>query len=124
MFDGLPSLGHVRAGRVRALAVTSAARWPTVPDLPTVAESGVAGLGQFTAGAWFGLLAPTGVAPDLLARMNADVRATLRQVEVRQAIENLGFAPADLDSAGFGRFVADETRRWTRVVRERGIKAD
>lgn len=123
MFDGLPALGHVRSGRLRALAVTSPALWPTVPEPPTVAESGLQGLAQFTTTPCFGLLAPAGVPPERLACMNADVRAVLRQAEVRQAIENLGFAPADQDSAAFGQFIADETRRWSRVIRSRGITA-
>ncbi len=123
MFDGLPALSHVRSGRLRALAVTSPARWPTVPELPTVAESGLPGLAQFSTTPWFGLLAPAGVPAEMLTRMNADVRAALRQAEVRQATENLGFAPADQDSAAFGQFVADETRRWSRVIRARGITA-
>lgn len=123
MFDGLPSMGHVRSGRLRALAVTSASRWPAAFELPTVAESGIRELMSFTAGAWFGLLAPAGVSAELQSRMNADLRTVLRQPEVRQAIDGMGFAPVDLDVSAFGRFISEETRRWTRVVRERGIKA-
>ncbi|GAB4040690.1 MAG: tripartite tricarboxylate transporter substrate binding protein [Rubrivivax sp.] len=124
MFDGLPSMSHVRAGRLRALAVTSANRHPAYPDLPTVWESGVEGLAGFTTTAWFALLAPSGSPPSWLARANQDVRAVLRQPEVRAAVETLGFAPSDEDAAALGAFIEQEIGRWTRVVRQRGITAD
>lgn len=121
MFDGLPSLAHVKSGRLRALAITSRERHPSLPDVPTVAESGLRG---FETGTWFGLLAPEGTPSALVARITTDVRQVLRDPEVRHAIERLGFEPADLDSAGFGRFLAQEVERWGQVVHERGIQAD
>jgi tripartite-type tricarboxylate transporter receptor subunit TctC len=124
MFDGLPSMSHVRAGRLRALAVTSATRHPAHPDLPTVAESGVEGLRDFSTSAWFALLATAGSPAAWLARVHADVRAVLRQAEVGASIERMGFRPGDDDPAALAAFIAAETERWRRVIRQRGIQAD
>lgn len=121
MFDGLPALVHVKAGRLRAVAVTSRDRHPSLPDLPTMAESGLPG---FETGAWFGLLSPAGTPVAWVNRVNADVRQVLREQDLRSAVETLGFQPADEDSAAFGRLIARETERWARVVRQRGIQPD
>jgi tripartite-type tricarboxylate transporter receptor subunit TctC len=124
MFDGLPSMAHVRAGRLRALAITSAARHPAHPELPTVVESGVEGLRGFTTSAWFALLAPAATPAAWIGRVNTDVRAVLRQPDARAAVEALGFAPGDEDPQALAAFIARETERWKRVIHQRGITAD
>lgn len=124
MFDGLPSMTHVRAGRLRALAVTSPARHPAHPEVPTVIESGVEGLRAFTTSAWFALLAPAGTPAAWIGRVNADVRATLRQPDAKAAVEALGFVPGDDEPQALAAFIAREAERWKRVIRQRGISAD
>lgn len=122
MFDTmLSALPHVKAGKLRALAVTSAARSPVAPDVPTVAESGLPG---YEAIAWNGLLAPAGTPAEVLARLSAELRTALAAPDVRDRFEAQGFAAAWSTPADFGRFMAAEVDKWAGVVKTSGAKVD
>jgi tripartite-type tricarboxylate transporter receptor subunit TctC len=111
----------VKAGKLRALAVTSAARSPVAPDVPTVAESGLPG---YEAIAWNGLLAPAGTPPEVVARLSAELRKALAAPDVKDRFEAQGFAAAWSAPADFGRFMAAEVDKWAAVVKTSGAKVD
>jgi tripartite-type tricarboxylate transporter receptor subunit TctC len=112
---------HVQSGRLRALAVTSARRFAALPELPTVAEGGVAG---YEAVGWFGLFAPVATPRDLVARISADVNKVLSDPAVKQKMLAMGAEPAPNTPEAFGRFVKSEMDKWTRLMKERGIVAE
>jgi tripartite-type tricarboxylate transporter receptor subunit TctC len=123
LFDAIPSgLPHVRNGRLRALAVTGPKRSALVPDLPTVAESGLPGYASVT---WFGLYGPKGMDPALVSRIHAAFETALRSPEVVARLAELGAEPAPAGSpAKFAAMVKADSDRWGKLVRERGIKND
>jgi len=122
MFDNLPpSLPQIKAGKLRALAVTSATRAPALPDVPTVAESGLPG---FEASSWFGLLAPAGTPPALIAKINAEVLAWLASPEGKEKLASIGANPAGGSPEDFARHIQAETAKWAKVVKESGAKVD
>jgi tripartite-type tricarboxylate transporter receptor subunit TctC len=122
MFDTmLSALPHVKAGKLRALAVTSAARSPVAPDVPTVAESGLPG---YEAIAWNGLLAPAGTPAEVVARLNAELRKALAAPDVKDKFEAQGFAATWSAPADFGRFMSAEVDKWAGVVKISGAKVD
>jgi len=112
---------HVKTGRLRALAVTSAKRTPLVPELPTVAEAGVPG---FEATGWYGLLGPRGLPPQIVAKLN---RATLTVLGDRELVERyamLGIEPLGGTPAEFAAHIRSELAKWGKVVRESGARID
>ena len=112
---------HVKTGRLRALAVTSAKRTPLVPELPTVAEAGVPG---FEATGWYGLLGPRGLPPQIVAKLN---RATLTVLGEREFVERyalLGIEPLGGTPAEFAAHIHSELAKWGKVVRESGARVD
>ncbi|WP_170979340.1 tripartite tricarboxylate transporter substrate binding protein [Roseomonas sp. HF4] len=116
-----PALALVREGRLRGIAVTSLARDPALPDVPTVAEQGHPGFEALT---WFGLMAPAGTPAEIADRMNAEVNRALASAEVRQMLDRLGFV-ADARSRGaFGTYIRAEIEKWAGVVRASGAQAD
>jgi tripartite-type tricarboxylate transporter receptor subunit TctC len=120
--SSVPSaLGQIRSGRLRALAVTSERRSPQLPAVPTVAESGYAG---FEASTWYGLLAPAGTPPPIVARLNAEVNRALGAPEVRERLASEGGEPLGGSPERFAAFLAAEHAKWGRVVRESGAKVD
>ena len=122
MFDNLPSaLPHIRAGKLRALAVTSAQRASALPDVPTVAEAGLPG---FEASSWFGLLAPAGTPKDVVAKLNAEVAKWLASPEAREKLAAQGAIAAGQSPDDFSRHIAAETTKWQKVVKESGAKVD
>ena len=109
---------HVQAGRLKALAVTSARRSATLPELPTAAESGLAG---YEAVGWFGLLAPAATARELVAKISADANKVLADADVRQKMLGLGAEPSGNSPEQFARFIRDDQAKWAKLMRERGI---
>ncbi len=122
MMDGLPSaLPHVKAGRLRALAVTSQKRSPAAPDLPTIAESGYPG---FYADAWSGLFAPKGTPKPVIDKLAGEVRRILALPDVRERFAGLGAEPVGSTPAEFAQHVQREIDKWAKVVKQSGAKAD
>ena len=112
---------QIKAGRARALAVSSAKRVPEFPDIPTFAELGYP---ELTASIWFSLSGPAGMPADIVNRLNAEVRRTLQLPDVRDRLKPEGIEPGDLDPQQFTAFVAAELKRWAPVVRASGAKVD
>jgi tripartite-type tricarboxylate transporter receptor subunit TctC len=119
--DSAAVMPQARAGAVRALAVTDAKRSVIVPDLPTVAESGVPG---YEVSGWVGLFAPAGTPAPVIARLNADVARVLNNAEVRERILKAQMEPAPNTAEEFGRFISAESRQWATVIQSAGIKAE
>jgi tripartite-type tricarboxylate transporter receptor subunit TctC len=122
LFISLPgALPHIRAGKVRALAVTSRLRAATIDNVPTLEEAGVPGVDSEI---WFGLMAPAGTPPQVIAQLNACVNAILMDAELQRAFMEGGYvAPLQPNTPEtFGRFIAEETTRWTALIREKNIK--
>ncbi len=121
-FGGLlATVPHVRAGRLRALGVGSLQRNPVLPDIPTIAESGVPGYETVN---WFGLLAPAGTPPTIVERLHRDVTAVQEQAEVRRQLDNDGATVVRMTPAQFGAYMVAEMEKWGRVVRAAGIKSN
>jgi tripartite-type tricarboxylate transporter receptor subunit TctC len=114
-------VGHIKAGKLRALAVTGSKRSPQLPDVPTVAESGVPG---YEAYVWMGLLAPRGTPPAVIDRLNAELRLALASDEVRTYMTNAGMEIVGSTPAEFGKFYRAERDQWAKVIRETGAKAE
>ena len=112
---------QIKAGRARALAVSSISRVPDFPDVPTFAELGYPNL---TASIWFSLSGPPGMPPEIVNRLNAEVRRALRLPDVRERLRPEGIEPGDLDPQAFTAFVAAELKRWEPVVRASGARTD
>jgi tripartite-type tricarboxylate transporter receptor subunit TctC len=122
MFDNTPNvIGHVRAGKMKALAVTTAQRSPLAPDVPTVAEAGVPGYDQT---AWFGVLAPAGTPRDIIGRLNAEIVKVLNSAEVKERFAKQGVEVRTSTPEQFATFLRSEVDRWGKVIREAGIKSD
>jgi tripartite-type tricarboxylate transporter receptor subunit TctC len=115
----LSSLSHARAGRLRALAVTTARRSAVLPDLPTIAESGVPGYENST---WHGWLAPAGTPPAILSRLNAELVKASRSPEVVERLAPDGGEPVGTTPEQFSRHIAVEMARWSKLVKETGIR--
>jgi tripartite-type tricarboxylate transporter receptor subunit TctC len=114
------SMGYIRAGRLRALAVTSAARSDALPDLPTVAEF----LRGYEADAWNGIGAPRNTPVEIIDKLNKEINAVLVDPEVKARLADLGAVPMPMTPAEFGKFVADEIEKWGKVVKFAGIKPE
>jgi tripartite-type tricarboxylate transporter receptor subunit TctC len=112
---------QIKAGRARALAVSSAKRVPDFPEIPTFAELGYP---ELTASIWFSLSGPAGIPPEIANRLNAEVRRILQLPDVRERLRLEGIEPGDLDPQQFTAFVAAELKRWAPVVRASGARAD
>ena len=125
MFDNLPSaLPQIKAGKLKALAVTSARRSEALPDLPTIAEAGGAALKNYEASSWFGLLAPAGTAPEVVARLQHETAKALSSPALKERLLSQGAIPGGMSSADFTAFIAAETRKWAAVVKASGATVD
>lgn len=120
--DTLPlALPHIREGRVRAVAVTTAQRHPALPDVPTVAESGVPG---YEAVGWYGIAAPTQTPAAAITRVNAEINALLARPAFREKLSAQGADPTPMTPAAFGALIERDRARWTGVIREANIRPD
>jgi len=122
MFDtAVSALPNVKAGRTRALAVTTKRRSPLLPDLPTIAESG---LPDYDLDGWGGLVGPAGVPPEIVDKLQSEIAAALGLPDVRERLASLGADPSGMASADFRRFIDTEAVKWRRIVVESGAKLD
>jgi tripartite-type tricarboxylate transporter receptor subunit TctC len=122
MFDNVPNvIGHVRAGRMKALAVSTAQRSALAPEVPTVAEAGVPG---YELAVWFGVLAPAGTPRDIIGRLNTEIVRILNSPDVRDRFAKQGVEVRTSTPEQFGEFVRAEVGRWAKVIKEAGIRAD
>lgn len=123
MFDNLPSsLPQIKAGKLKALAVTSTQRSAVLPDVPTVEEA--AGLKGFDATSWFGLLAPAGTPADIVNRIQQEVAKSLGTPAVKEKLLSQGAIPSGDTPAQFAKHIASEHAKWAKVVKESGAKVD
>jgi tripartite-type tricarboxylate transporter receptor subunit TctC len=113
-------LPHVKSGKVRALAVSTPQRSPVMPDLPTVAET----LPGYSAGPWYGVLAPAGTPPAIVARLNREIVKILRSPEVKENLSSEGADPIGSSPAEFATHLKAETERWGKVVKQAKMKID
>jgi tripartite-type tricarboxylate transporter receptor subunit TctC len=119
MFEGFSSsIEYVRAGKLRALAVTSATRLAALPDIPTVAEF----LPGYEASGWFGLGAPTKTPAEIIERLNKEINAGLADPKMKEQLANLGGTVLALSSSDFGKLIAAETEKWGKVIKTANIK--
>ena len=122
MWGTMPlTLTQIRAGKVKALAVTSTKRSPLLPETPTIAESGAPGAEIST---WWGILAPAGLPVAVLTKLNTEIGAILSQPESAQRLAAEGAEPWPLSSAGFARVIDSEIEKWARVAREANIRTE
>ena len=108
----------IKDGKLRALAVSSAERWPELPDVPTLRESGLDG---FPTAVWFVLMAPAGTPPAVITRLNEAVNGHILSEPIREGIRKIGLEPHVLAQDVLAKVIADETQLWQGVVRETGV---
>jgi tripartite-type tricarboxylate transporter receptor subunit TctC len=116
-----PSMEYVKAGRLRAIAVTSTKRSPLLPDVPTVSESGLPG---FDVTSWYGVFAPVALPRSLVTRVNGDISAILEAPDLRERLQRMDAEPSPLSPEDFARFVREEIAKWAKVVKASGATAD
>jgi tripartite-type tricarboxylate transporter receptor subunit TctC len=121
MFDVVvSSLSFIKAGRVRPIAVASATPQELLPNVPTIAQT----VPGFEAAGWQGFYAPLKTPPDIVRKINREVNADMANVTHRSRLVAFGGAPSPGTPEDFGKFVADETEKWGKVVRQAGVKID
>jgi len=121
MFDNLPgSIEFVRNGQLRALGVTAAKRWPSLPEVPTIAET----VPGYETSVWYGISAPKGTPPEIVAILNKSVAAALTDPKMHAKLVDLGGIPMPMSPAEFGKLIADETEKWAKVVKFANISVE
>jgi len=121
-FDNTPNvLPQVKAGKLRAIAITSATRHAMVPDVPTVAEAGVPG---YEVGVWFGIVAPAGTPPAVLAKLNGELNRMLTVPDVKQKFADQGVDPVGGPPERFAEHIRVQIEKWSKVVKESGAKVE
>jgi tripartite-type tricarboxylate transporter receptor subunit TctC len=122
MFDNMPSaLPHVKAGKLKALGVTTAKRFPAAPDIPTIAEAGVPG---YEASSWFGVLAPAGTPKEIVNKLSSEIAKILQTPEIKERLLSQGAEPVGNTPDQFAAFIKAETAKWAKVVKESGATVD
>jgi tripartite-type tricarboxylate transporter receptor subunit TctC len=122
MWDNLPaSMPYIKSGRLRAVAITTLTRYPGLPNLPTIAESGVPG---YDSSAWFGVVAPAGTPPAIVARLNAEINRAVGLADMRERFAQQGALPASGTPEEFGAFILSEIAKWAKVVKASGAKVE
>lgn len=122
MWDNLPSsMPHIKSKRLRAIAVTTAARYPELSELPTIAESGVAG---YEASSWFGVVAPAATPREIVTRLNAEINKALNLPDMRERFAQQGAIPGPGTPEDFGNWIRSEIAKWAKVVKVSGAKVD
>jgi tripartite-type tricarboxylate transporter receptor subunit TctC len=119
--DAPSAIGQIKAGQVKAIAVTSLKRTPLLPDVPTFDESG---LPRYESIGWYGIVAPAGTPPDVVARLNTALVGVLREPDVQERIRSVGAEPSPMTPAEFGDFIRSEMKKWADVTARAGIKAN
>ena len=121
-FPTAPSvIQHVKAGKLRGLAVTSAQRSPFTPDLPTVSESGLSG---YDVVAWDGIVVPVGTPNEIIARLNAETVKALKRQDVKERLDAVGLIPVGTTPDQFGAHIRSEIAKWAKAVKESGARAE
>ncbi len=112
---------HLQTGRVRALAVSGETRFPTLPNVPTAAESGLKG---YDAAGWWGIFVPAATPKDVVARLHAEIAAVVALPDVRERMLDQGAVPSGIGGEKFAAFVRAEQTKWARVVKESGARVE
>ena len=121
MFDSLStSIEHIKASRLRPLAVTTAARVEALPDIPTVGEF----VSGYAAEGWNGVGAPRGTPAEIINKLNQEINAGLANPRIKARFAELSNLPMSMTPAQFGKFIAEETEKWAKVIRANHIKAE
>ena len=115
-----PAIGHIKAGRLRALAVTSKARYDALPDLPTVGDF----LPGYEASITLGLSAPKHTPAEIVDKLNKETNAALADPRIKAKLSDFGVVPLPMTPAAYGKLLADETEKWGKVIRAANIKAE
>jgi tripartite-type tricarboxylate transporter receptor subunit TctC len=122
LFDGIVTgMPAVKAGRLRALGVTTVKRWQGAPDIPTMAEAGLTG---FEVNSWYGLLAPAGTPRDIIARLNSEVSRALHEPDARERLYSIGAEPMNNTPEEFAAYIRSEMTKWSNVVKQAQLRAD
>jgi tripartite-type tricarboxylate transporter receptor subunit TctC len=122
MISTMPGVvSHVKAGTLRALAVTGRERSPLMPDVPTFGEAGLSGFVEST---WYGVLAPAGLPADVQGRLNGAMATALARADLRQKLQGVAVEPAPGPASELAKIIEDDVRKWTAIVSKHGIKAD
>jgi tripartite-type tricarboxylate transporter receptor subunit TctC len=116
-----PALPHIKAGKLRAIAVATPQRYSALPEVATLSEQGFRGADAF---AWFALLAPAGTPPEVISRLNTEVNLALKQPEVAEKLTGLGMTPVGGSPEQLGTFIRADIDKWTKLIQARGIKPD
>ncbi|MGJ7522185.1 Bug family tripartite tricarboxylate transporter substrate binding protein [Variovorax sp. LT1P1] len=125
MFDTtVVAAPHIQSGKLRAIAVTSAKRLASMPDVPTVAESGVKGLGDFEVVSWQAIFVPAGTPAPIVERLHKEIRTILAQPDMQEKMKGFGMEPADLTTAQIAAFQKTEVDKWAQVIKAANIKVD
>ncbi len=125
MFASYPSvIGHIRAGKLAALGVTSSKRMPGLPNVPAIAEVGGPGLKGYEIASWFGMAGPAGMPADIVNRLNAETAKVLVAAEFQERLRTEGGEALVMNPAQFSEFIRSESARWQKIVKDSGAKLD